>query len=55
MSSIASSITEKKEENLRKVAELYQQMDDMHRGMLIGWACALKARLPEGGQDEKSA
>lgn len=52
---MSNNIAEKKEESIRKIAELYQQMDDMHRGMLIGWACALKARLPEGGQDEKSA
>ena len=37
----SNNITEK-EENIRKIAELYQNMDDIHRGMLLGWAAALK-------------
>ena len=45
---------EKKLESATELAELYSKLDDMHKGMLLGWAAALKM-MADGDDGKKSA
>lgn len=47
--------TETKREALEEMAQAYTALDDMHKGMLLGWAAALKMMAGSDDDGKKSA